>query len=93
MQWAAFVLLVLLLAGGTLWARARQGRLPRAWRTVFERETSGLRVLDRVPLSAQSALVRIELPDGTRLTLAVGTTASVLHEEPPTRPRDAGSAE
>ena len=87
MQWAALLLLIVLLAGGTLWAWARQGRLPTAWTfPPARRPASGMRVLDRVPLTAGSLLVRVELPDGTRLTLAVGTTATVLHEEAPSSP-------
>jgi hypothetical protein len=92
MQWAALILLILLLAAGTVAAWARTGRLPAAWQHAWERRrpallpAPGLRVLDRVTLSPQASLLYIEVADGTRLTVVVGAEATILHREPPAPP-------
>lgn len=93
MQAVALILLLAILGAGTLLALARQGRLPARLRTIWDRRSRpawlpqepGLKVLDRIPVSPGTALIRLELEDGTRLLVAVGGPASLLHEEPPSR--------
>jgi hypothetical protein len=86
MQWGALVLLVAILAAGTVLGWRRQGRPPLlrgAFRYRPAWPASGLRVVDRVMLSPTTSVVRLEWPDGVRMTLVVGGAATIVREEGP----------